>query len=58
MSLLASPVGIAIAVVAGLIAVVVLMIKHWDKVKATAQKVWGYIGGVFNGVVDCYRSYS
>lgn len=49
-SLLASPVGIAIAVVAGLIAVVVLMIKHWDKVKATAQKVWGYISGVFKGV--------
>lgn len=48
--LLTSPVGIAIAVVAGLIAVVVLMVKHWDKVKATAQKVWGYISGVFNGV--------
>ena len=48
--LLTSPVGIAIAVVAGLIAVVVLMVKHWDKVKATAQKVWGYISGVFKGV--------
>lgn len=56
MSLLASPVGIAIAVVAGLIAVVVLMIKHWDKVKATAQKVWGYISGVFNGVGKSSKS--
>lgn len=46
-AMITSPVGIAIAVVAGLIAVSILIVKNWDKIKATAQKVFGYVKKIF-----------
>ncbi len=46
-AMIASPVGIAIAVVAGLIAVGVLLYKNWDKVKVMAGKCFKYVKSVF-----------
>lgn len=37
------PVGIAIAVIAGLIAVLVLLVTHWEQVRATVIRVWGFV---------------
>lgn len=34
------PIGLIIAAIAAVIAIVVLMVKHWDKVKEVAVKVW------------------
>lgn len=45
--MITSPVGIVIGVLAGIVAVAILVIKNWDKIKATAQKVFGYVKGVF-----------
>ena len=39
-SLLASPVGIVIAIIAALIAVGVLLYKNWDKITAKATEMW------------------
>lgn len=50
MGLITSPVGITILAIGALIAIVVLLIKNWDKVKATAQKVFGYVKSVFKSV--------
>lgn len=41
--MIASPAGIAVAAVGGLIAVGVSLYKHWDQVKAFAAKAWGAI---------------
>jgi TP901 family phage tail tape measure protein len=37
------PVGIAIAVIAALIAITILLVTHWDQVKAAAMRAWGTI---------------
>lgn len=47
-AMLTGPVGIAIAAVTALIAVGVLLYKNWDKVKAGAQKAFGYVKSIFN----------
>ena len=39
-SLLASPVGIVIAIIAALIAIGVLLYKNWDKITAKATEMW------------------
>lgn len=47
---LTSPIGIVIAIIAGLIAVGVLLYKNWDVVKAKATELWGNITSIFNGM--------
>ena len=44
--LVTSPAGIVIAVLAGIVAVTILVIKNWDKIKACAEKVFGYVKSV------------
>lgn len=39
----ANPIALVILGIAGLVAVVALLIKHWDDVKAAAENVWGAI---------------
>ncbi len=46
-AMVGSPVGITIGVLLALTAAGVLLYKNWDKVKATAGKVFGYVKGVF-----------
>lgn len=47
LKLLISPVGIAVAAIAGIIAILVLLITHWDDVKATMEKFTQWLSGVF-----------
>ena len=50
MALVTSPAGIVIAVLAGIVVATVLVIKNWDKIKATAQKVFGYVKSIFSSL--------
>lgn len=49
-ALITSPVGIAVGVIAALVAVGVLLYKNWDKVKQGAKNAWGYVVKTFTGV--------
>lgn len=40
---LSGPVGIAIAIITGLIAIGVLLYKNWDTIKAKCSEIWSYI---------------
>lgn len=54
---LASPVGIAIAAIAALIAVGVLLYKHWDEIKAFASEVWNGIKDTIGGAIDIVKGF-
>jgi len=43
----ANPIGLIILAIAGLIAGIILMIKHWDKVTAAFKVVWDAIVSIF-----------
>ena len=47
-SLISGPAGVAVAVVLGLIAALILLVKHWDKVSAGAKKFGKWIKSVFS----------
>jgi TP901 family phage tail tape measure protein len=47
-----SPVGIAVAAIAGLIAVGVLVYKNWDTIKAKAIEIWGAIKQWFSTTLE------
>ena len=49
-ALVTSPVGIVVGVIAGLIAVGVLLYKNWDKVKQGAKNAWGHVTKTLAGV--------
>jgi len=49
-ALVTSPVGIVVGVIAGLIAVGVLLYKNWDKVKESAKNAWGHVTKTLTGV--------
>lgn len=49
---LSSPVGIAIAVIAALIAIGVLLYKNWDKIKEKAQEIWTNVTTAFSNMKD------
>lgn len=53
---LTSPVGVVILAIGALIAVVVLLIKHWDSVKSVASSCWEAIVNGFNSAVDWFKS--
>jgi len=50
---LTGPIGLAVAAVAGLIAIGITLYKNWDKVKYFAVQAWGYIKMV---VLDAIHS--
>lgn len=50
------PIAIIIAAIVGLIAFIVLLVKHWDTIKAKALEVWESIKEVYNGVADWFRA--
>lgn len=45
--LITSPVGIVIAVLLAIVAATILVVKNWDKIKAAAQKVFGFVQKIF-----------
>lgn len=54
--LFANPIGLVILAVAGLIAVIVLVIKNFDKVRAVARTAFGVITRVAQGAWNWFRS--
>ena len=48
----ANPIGLIIAAVAALIAIIVLVVKNWDKIKEAMGKVWEKAKEVFGKVKD------
>ena len=49
-SIITSPVGIVIAVLAAIVVAGVLIYKNWDKIKATATKLWNYVKNIFSSM--------
>ena len=54
---LTGPIGIAVAAVAGLIAVGVALYKNWDKIKAKAAEIWGVIRDTLVGILDAIKGF-
>lgn len=50
LAVLTSPITLVIAAIAALIAIVILLIKNWDKIKETAQKCWEGIKKTFSNI--------
>lgn len=46
--IITSPAGIVIMVLGAIVIATILVIKHWDKVKEIAKKVFGYIKNIFS----------
>ncbi len=44
-ALFANPVGLVIGLIAGLIGIIVLLVRNWDTVTAKTKEVWSAIGG-------------
>jgi len=51
-----SPIGLIILAIGALIAVGVLLYKHWEDVSAFAQKVWGGLVNFFTGVWETIKN--
>ena len=54
---LTGPIGIAVAAVAGLIAIGVALYKNWDKIKAKAAEIWGVIRDTLVGILDAIKGF-
>jgi len=52
---LTSPVGIVIIAIGAIIAIVVLLAKHWDQVKVVAISCWEKIKEVWGAVADWFN---
>lgn len=56
MRFMTGPIGIAIAAIAGLIAVGVYLYKNWDTVKAKAVELWSTFASKFPGIAGFVQS--
>jgi hypothetical protein len=55
LAVLTGPVGIAIGIIAGLIAAGVFLFNHWDKVKEVAKTVWDVVTGTISSAVNVIK---
>ena len=55
-AMLANPIGLVIAALAGLIAIGVLVYKNWDKIKAKAVELWSAFSSKFPGMAAIFKS--
>lgn len=46
----ANPIGLVVAAIAALIAIIIVCIKHWDEIKAAAVSAWNAIKGTWDTV--------
>lgn len=53
---LTSPITLTIAAIGALIAIVYLLVTHWDTVKEAAGKCWDWIKGVWAGVSEWFNT--
>lgn len=50
------PILAVMAAIAALIAIIVLCVKHWDKIKAAASAVWNWIKNIWSTVADWFNA--
>lgn len=50
MTFVTSPIGLVVIAIGAVIAIGVLLYKHWDTVKAWAGNLWNGIKNIFNGI--------
>lgn len=55
LAFLTSPIGLVIIAIGAIIAAIVLLVKHWDKVKETSIKVWEKIKEVWGSVKNWFN---
>lgn len=55
LGILFSPIGLIIGAILALIAVGVLLYKHWDEVSAFAMNIWNGLANFFQGVWDVIK---
>lgn len=53
---LTSPITLTIAAIGALIAIVYLLVTHWDTVKAAAGKCWDWIKNIWSGVSEWFST--
>lgn len=53
---LTSPIGIVVLAIGALIAIIVLLVKNWDKVKETASKCWEGIKNAWNKAGEWFNT--
>lgn len=53
---LTSPIGLVILAIAAVIAIVVLLVKNWDKVKEVAASVWAGIVAIWKTVANWFNT--
>ena len=51
----ANPIFLIVMAIAALIAIIVILVKHWDDVKAAAEKAWNWIKGIWEGVATWFK---
>ena len=54
-ALLANPIGLVVAAIAGIVTALVLLVKNFDKVKEGAKKAWEGIKAIWDKVLDFFR---
>lgn len=52
---LTSPITIVTLAIGAVIAIVVLLIKHWDDVKEAGAKAWNWIKGIWNNAAEWFN---
>lgn len=57
MAFVTSPITLVVAAIGALIAIVYLLITHWDDVSAAAKKAWDFIVNVFKGAADWFNDH-
>ena len=55
-SMLANPIFLIITAIVALIAIIILLVKNWDKVKEVAMAVWAKVKEVFNAMWSKVKS--
>ena len=53
--ILTSPITLVILAIGALIAIVILLVKHWDEVKEAAAKCWEWMKGVWEKVATWFN---
>ena len=51
----ANPIGLIITAIAALIAIVILIINHWDELGKVFSRVGGMLVNLFKGIVDTFK---
>lgn len=55
MAFLTSPIGLVIIAIIAIIGIIYLLVKNWDKVKETAEKVWAKIVEIWGVVSEWFK---